>query len=111
MIPIIDDPYHCVRCDLCNRWEIAGDPFDSCDYDLHHSCRVKSKQNQCPKCRQPLTPKLFQNGTVIVLTRNQISEIPNWTHNTRHLIDQYPHPSGSGYLFTGVCGHIQTPFC
>jgi len=44
----------------------------------------------------------FPNGTIITFKYSHISEIPEWTKNTRKIIDKYINKDSIGRVITGI---------
>jgi hypothetical protein len=106
----IDDPYYGTFrfwCNECN--EFCPIEVYSCENELdiwgsnkcnYHCCK-KCKSKQKHKHNLKLIKHPFPDGTIITFKKNCILEIPDWTNNTRKIINQYLIP-GKGRMFTGV---------
>ena len=114
----IDDPYNAcsrVYCNICDDYNADekynkkygfyscwGDEHNfTCDFHCHKKCIPKINEINKP-CSCPLQKIPYQNGEEMVFKRNCISEIPEWSDNTRNFTELYSHKSNKGYLFTGV---------
>lgn len=101
---IIEDSYNTYYCDYCDKEGTKGNYLyccerDCCNFDCHLDCYKKHPEIKYCNCE--IFKRPFQNGESIILKKNNISEIPNWSPNTRKLIAIYENNENRGYMFTG----------
>jgi len=105
----IRDPYRCPVCNYCKKVgydknflymcdNVITDTYNECDFHIHKKCLNKIKKS----CSCKLIKVPFQNGETIIFKKNNISEIPNWTKNTKKINDIYKNKNNIGYFLTGT---------
>ena len=103
----INTSYKGTYCDFCNLegdeknylHSCEGERYNRCNFHCHLKCLEKNPEIK--KCGCKLKRFNFQQNEVIIFKKNNISEIPNWTNNTRKLIEIYENDENKGYFMTG----------
>lgn len=95
----INDNYNNRYCNICNKEGIIkGKPLHHCenwmcDFDCHLECLIKHPDMMCncdrTKFKIVKWKQYLLNGSVIIFKKNNISEIPNWSKNTKKMIEIY----------------------
>lgn len=104
MIGILDDPYYHQEafCNICNYLLDYSQKNYWIEIKEYHVC------DKCYKCYQKDKSEFteykhpnFRQGTIVRFKRNDISEIPDWTNNTRKIGNKYRNKNNMGRLMTG----------
>ena len=103
----INTSYRGTYCNFCNLegneknylHSCNGKRYNGCDFHCHLKCLEKNPEIK--NCDCLLKRFSLQQNEVVVFNKNKISEIPDWSNNTRKLIDIYKHNENIGYKITG----------